>query len=99
MSFEVLSPIAFAVGGVLDLGEDDGSARASTFAVRGRVIDIHQNSVDDVRDRGPFSSLSAAVTVVLWALVVRGRGRQHDDPVAGLHLAMAESPIRSGHPN
>src|SRR5438874_398153 len=93
VAFQVLGAVFAAVLVVLEWRQDCRATRAGTFEVRLRVVDVDQDPVDDVRDLRPPRRLRAFLTVPFRAVVVRRGRRHHDQPRAGLHLAMRQAAI------
>src|SRR3989442_1590737 len=77
-------PVTTPSPGSLEMGRD--------------VVDVHQHAVDDVRHLRPSPRGLALLAMPLGAVVVGRRSSQHDQPLAGLHLAMTESAVSVEHP-
>jgi hypothetical protein len=54
------------------------------------VIDVHEHAVDDPRHARPLARAVARLAMTARAFVVGRGSRQHDQAVAGLHLAVRE---------
>src|SRR5438270_13747236 len=93
VAFEVLGAVPAAVFVFLERRQDCRATRTGTLEVRLRVVDVDQDPVDDVWNLRPPRRLHAFLTVPFRAVVVRRGRRHHDQPRAGLHLAMRQAAI------